>query len=98
MSLGKTNMRVLSREQKADVFLAREKLRQEIALLNAQSKAGIREAKAQTILLPAQSAAQATVQDSESTGKLVKALPWVLGAVAVLGAILLMRRKPGQVT
>ena len=96
MSLGKAKMKALSREQRAEVLLSREKLRQDIQLLNAQAKAGLKEAKAQAITLPAQSAAQATVQDSESTGKLVKALPWVLGAAAVLGAILLMRRK--QVT
>lgn len=86
-------LRALTKDQRAQVALEREATRRQIQLLMAQAKADLKTAKAQTLLLPAQAAAQTSVQDSESTGKLVRALPWVLGAVAVVGVVYFMRRK-----
>lgn len=50
-------------------------------------------ARAEERLILADADAKTSLIDAESRGTLVKALPWVLGAVVVMGALYLIRKK-----
>lgn len=57
-----------------------------IALLRAQTEST-------GLLAPVQSQAQIDVIDTEARAKFVKALPWIIGGVVVVGAIIFLRKR-----
>lgn len=88
--------RALTAEQRAAIALQRAETTDYLRRLRADVKADVKRTDATVALLPAQAAADTSIADSESTGKLVRALPWILGVGAV-GIVLYMlaKRKKG---
>lgn len=86
---------LLTRAQRQQAQLDKMATANQIKLIKAQAAADAKLKKADVQYLPAQAAAQATVADSESTGKFVQALPWVLGGAVVLGGLYFILRKKG---
>lgn len=86
---------LLTRAQRQQAQLDKQATNNAIRLLKAQTAADAKLRKVDVQYLPAQAQAQATVADSESTGKFVKAIPWVLGGAVVLGGLYFILRKKG---
>lgn len=85
--------RALSAEQRAALVLQRAETADYLKRLKADVMADVKRTGATVALLPAQAAADTAIADSESTGKLVRALPWLLGAGAAAFLLYIVTRK-----
>lgn len=96
------------REAKRNIELQKAQFKIDAAKEKLDSKLGIRETKAGTassvalqraaaeatqIVAPIQSQAVVDQSSADATARLVKALPWIIGGVVVVGAVVMLRRK-----
>ena len=94
--LGKVNARQQAQQDARQArALEKQAIDDQIRLTKAQTAADVKLQKAGVQYLPAAATAAATAADSDSIGKFVKALPWVLGGAVVLGGLYFILRKKG---